>query len=957
MNEDGDIEVYDLGSDGKSTSRVFHKSAISITKEAQSVARTIDDVNFKSIVSINAVEEPESLYINLVAVTKTGVRLYFTTTSRSSPEQRPFCLTLMHIRLPPGFAASSISHRPSSVHISYYKKGNFIFISSFDNKDTLWALSNDSFAFNNEMSELYSIIPLNHKIWSMSEESHVIDFKPYQCIYVKNKAFPLEAPSIVTQHIESPKKFVFLTPQGVIIGYKPRVVDQLKQLLLENQGYDNEAVKSFFTLHNSSYQTNACAIALIIACDTHPPGENRLIEWATSAFFHYGSDSIGNVSFNQPISHRMPIISTPNSSLQISNMGDNFMLSPKLGSPSVEHSFSMSPINRQGGPNVQQPLSTTPNQQTMNNVVPMQNYSSKCRGLFIYFARIIRPIWNLNTVSHSQEGSKDHLSSNITINEIKVYLLRLTSMVNFLQINLKFNQNETDKFFNNMMHSNLVINDETEQNYIFGLYKLIQHCVEVLNLWELLCVHQFHVIVSNLAKDKQTQLMKLTFKELIVFGNEMTTGLASALVRQFIEDNSTTDIINRQLQDRCPSIYKNENALHAKAHEMIKRAMATTNENDRQTLLDNSLELCKKIGPRINLAYICDLFQTVHWYEAIVDICLTTAQTFDPQNIAIHYYKNKEHIDDQQGRSIFNSRIECYNLLLDIYGRVCQQSKNVLSPRAHDPSKSLSPEEAKKHVDSMLYLATQSSDELFHYTLYNWLYEHNQSDKLLEIKSSYLEVYLKEKTSEYSDSIALLDFLWMYYERNGHFNAAAEILAKLAEQQCTDILLSKRTEYLSRAIVCMKSLDTRMIGAPIGKQNFAGEFLHILEEKMEVARIQMQLLNSIEKLPQIDHQLGNAIQILNSSLHNVTTLYRDFAEPFQLYECQLKILHCAGHEDLNLIENIWRNIIEKELLNVANKDAETRKNLLKMKIKDLGNLYHGSDKYFPIGMNIIRENT
>ncbi|XP_017489429.1 PREDICTED: nuclear pore complex protein Nup155-like [Rhagoletis zephyria] len=968
LSEEGDIEVFDLGTDGKSASRVFYKSVSSIAKEAQSVARTIDEVNFKKIVSINAIEESESIHINLVAVTQTGVRLYFTTTALNSPEMRPFSLTLMHIRLPPGFAASSLSHRPSSVHMSYYKRGNFIFISSFDNKDTLWALSNDTFAFNTELSELFSIIPLNNKIWSMAEEAKVVEFKPYQCVFVKNKTFALEAPSTVTQHIEAPKKFVFLTTQGVIVGYKPRIVDQLKQLLMENQGYDNEAVKSFFLLH-SSPQTNACAVALIIACDSHPPGEERLIEWATSAFFHYGSDPIvPSAAYNQHIQAlqaNKPVVSTPNSNpTSPGGDGSNFMLSPGMSIPrSTDTSFALSPIRQQYVQNMSP--QTTPQMQAQNPNfivhpnVQLPSYSLKCRGLFIYFSRIIRPIWKLKTVSIkvtvSPEGAtKEHLASNISIDEIKVYLLRLSSLCNFLRSNMKFSQPESDKYHTNLTRSPFVFGDiqATERQLIFGLFNLIQHCVEVLNLWKLLCVHQFHVIVSTLLKDKQTQLSNMTFQELIVFGSEMTTILASALVRRFIEDNSTTDIINKRLQDLCPSIYKNENALHAKAHEMVIKARSLTNENDRKVLLENALELCKKIGARINLAAICELFQTVHWYEAIVDICLTTAQNCDPQNIALHYYKNKEHMDDQQGKMAFNARLECFNLLLEIYGRLCQQSKAVLSPRTPDPSQSfLTPDAAKAHANTILRLATQSSDELFHYTLYNWLYEHGQNDKLLEIKSSYLENFLKEKTTELQDSIALMDFLWMFYERNGHFNAAAQILSKLADQQSTDISLVKRIEYLSRAIVCMKSLDTRLMGASFGKLNSAGEFLHILEEKMEVARIQMQLLDSIEKLPQPQHY-EDAIRVLNSSLHNVTTLYKDFAEPFQLFECQLKILHCAGHEDLNLIENIWRNIIDKELMLVANKEPETQKNLLKNKIRELGSLYLNTDKYFPIELII-----
>ena len=40
-------------------------------------------------------------------------------------------------------------------------------------------------------------------------------------------------------------------------------------------------------------------------------------------------------------------------------------------------------------------------------------------------------------------------------------------------------------------------------------------------------------------------------------------------------------------------------------------------------------------------------------------------------------------------------------------------------------------------------------------------------------------------------------------------------------------------------------------------------------------------------------------------------MYGDFAEPFDLYECQLAIIHCGSHDDAALIESLWQNIIDK----------------------------------------------
>ena len=43
----------------------------------------------------------------------------------------------------------------------------------------------------------------------------------------------------------------------------------------------------------------------------------------------------------------------------------------------------------------------------------------------------------------------------------------------------------------------------------------------------------------------------------------------------------------------------------------------------------------------------------------------------------------------------------------------------------------------------------------------------------------------------------------------------------------------------------------------------------------------------------------------------VFQLYEDYADKFDLSECKLAIVHCAGLYDSALIENLWQNIIDK----------------------------------------------
>ena len=89
---------------------------------------------------------------------------------------------------------------------------------------------------------------------------------------------------------------------------------------------------------------------------------------------------------------------------------------------------------------------------------------------------------------------------------------------------------------------------------------------------------------------------------------------------------------------------------------------------------------------------------------------------------------------------------------------------------------------------------------------------------------------------------------------------------------------------------------------------------------------------------------------LNSDLMSITTLYSNYAEPYQLWECQLAILHCAGHPDSMLIATVWDEIISREISRTAEVGSpQDRVAAMAIKIKGLGKLYANSQKYFPLG--------
>lgn len=95
--------------------------------------------------------------------------------------------------------------------------------------------------------------------------------------------------------------------------------------------------------------------------------------------------------------------------------------------------------------------------------------------------------------------------------------------------------------------------------------------------------------------------------------------------------------------------------------------------------------------------------------------------------------------------------------------------------------------------------------------------------------------------------------------------------------------LELRLEYLARAIMSAKSCNLRTAGSG------EGEFLHELKEKLEVARIQMQVYQALVKLngSNPSRRIDQALAGLNSQLLDVTTvrdyfiLYKSFSSGYQ----------------------------------------------------------------------------
>ncbi|KAI5633066.1 hypothetical protein NE865_14194 [Phthorimaea operculella] len=171
LSEKGCIEVFDLGPDGETISKVVRLTQGNIVSSAVEIVKTLEAYNFKPVVSISAVDESESEHLNLVAVTQTGARLYFSTGSGDANQggsSRPVYLTLLHVRLPPGFTSNAAVLKPKRVHSACYENGSLVMVCSGNSgeAETLWCLSRVLPAPG--FSEAHTVLALDGPAWALT---------------------------------------------------------------------------------------------------------------------------------------------------------------------------------------------------------------------------------------------------------------------------------------------------------------------------------------------------------------------------------------------------------------------------------------------------------------------------------------------------------------------------------------------------------------------------------------------------------------------------------------------------------------------------------------------------------------------------------------------------------------------------------------------------------------------
>ncbi|KAH7928555.1 nucleoporin [Leucogyrophana mollusca] len=693
---------------------------------------------------------------------------------------------------------------------------------------------------------------------------------------------PVVTNELASQFSETPRQFMILTNVGLTFLAKRRALDYLKAVIEEVQA--EGAVQPIIEFRDSFGRDQTCAMLLGLA--------------SGNTFLDIGDQStIGTLSTVSP---------------DIANVAKQAF-----------YDFGERPIWAE--------RMTYGTSDSSGSAI----FSGRREGLAIYFARLVRPCWKEKLTKPSPLGLQQ---SNIEENLLVTMQKNLQAVKDFLDKNPHlFHSSPGDPSVARTAAGNDQEAWKAEQSSVAQLQSLLNRTIEAISFILLLNDYRLGELIAQCDPDTQKLVTSMTFEDLVTTQNGVTVSraLVNIVIDQQIGQQISVDTISEVLQQRCGSFCSTDDVMLYKARENVRKAIESRNPAERQNWLGESLRLFTK-GARIlefdKIREICGEYQQLGYAKGAVELPLSCAQALDPDNIGLEYWYSGSPPNDTR-RDFSQKRIRCYELVLDslnVFEDKASKNANSQGQGAADD-----PEIVRSHAYD---LAFSSEDEMFHCTMYDWLIERGLADELLAMRPPFIEAHLKREPV----TVPKFQLLWQFYVKDGQPLRAAEVLALLAESPEIDLSLEQRLEYLTLAVGNAKSHPVT-VG---GRHETAIAFLTDLEEKLDVAQVQLEVYNTL--LPHINDQgeAGDKIKLLNKSLLNMSELYQFYAEAFDLPIIKLLILHVSEHRDQHVVEPIWDRIYEDALEKDA--DAQTNADHIIASFVPLGKRFYPSESAFPL---------
>ncbi|KAJ2829710.1 hypothetical protein GGI24_002080, partial [Coemansia furcata] len=338
------------------------------------------------------------------------------------------------------------------------------------------------------------------------------------------------------------------------------------------------------------------------------------------------------------------------------------------------------------------------------------------------------------------------------------------------------------------------------------------------------------------------------------------------------------------------------NLVHVRLPPDLQPAMARSMQNFalRQALnvhtafYGNGTALLAHTWSEDHDSIICDQFESLGQFTAVVSLPLACSSESGPSNDALAFWSYRAPENDSR-EAVYHKRMWCYKCIIELLDKRRTRMLNAKS-LAQLPSN-----------DALFHFA------LFQFALYDWLLDNDQSALLFQMSAPFVEKYLSLELR----TLDKCDMLWHFYIHKGQFGKASLVQHELAGSGRDDfaIDLARRIEYLSLLIGNGKIAIDAMRGGKAA--HVTRELLSEEEEINELATLLRKCEDQLEIQQQLRALGGHETPacMLNCCLFTMAELCERFAEPLQLWDAMLLILKASNHDDAQMVEEICMTIL------------------------------------------------
>lgn len=158
---------------------------------------------------------------------------------------------------------------------------------------------------------------------------------------------------------------------------------------------------------------------------------------------------------------------------------------------------------------------------------------------------------------------------------------------------------------------------------------------------------------------------------------------------------------------------------------------------------------------------------------------------------------------------------------------------------------------------------SDSADEVFLTSLYDWYLEQGWNDRLLQTQSPFVVTYLQRKSN---DDLGHADLLWRYYAQSQRFFETAQVQFHLA-QSAFILPLNRRIEYLGQA-----RANASIFTPDVGRQS-RQRLLQEISSMIDVANIQDDLLQRLKDDERIvAERKGEVLDDVDGPIKDISTV-------------------------------------------------------------------------------------